>query len=66
MHPATYDEMRPISVTVAQALQLTGLGKTLIYEKLGTGELTSQCVGRRRLIDYASLEALVRGSTEPA
>ena len=39
---------RPLVVSVARAMELTGLGRNKIYESLGSGELQSIKNGRRR------------------
>jgi excisionase family DNA binding protein len=44
-----------ISVSVRTATQLSGLGRTRIYEAIGRGEIASIRIGRRRLIDFESL-----------
>jgi hypothetical protein len=46
--------MKPITVTVKQALELTGLGLTKFYQILP--ELETVWEGSRRLITYRSLE----------
>lgn len=51
--------VKPITVTVSRACELTGLGRTSIYEALKDERLQSVTIGRRRLILYSSLEALV-------
>lgn len=49
----------PLTVTVPVALQISGLGRTKLYELIGRGEIASLSVGTRRLIDYASLRAFL-------
>jgi len=49
----------PLMVTVPEACRLTGLGRTKIFELVKEAKLKSVAVGRRRLIAYASLVALV-------
>jgi excisionase family DNA binding protein len=51
------DPQEPITVTVKQAEQKSGLGHTTIYDLIAKGELKTVLIGRRRLIDYASLKA---------
>jgi len=41
------------------AARVTGLGLTTIYRLINEGTLTSKTVGRRRLINAASVRALV-------
>jgi excisionase family DNA binding protein len=50
-----------ITVTVPEALRLSGLGRTKLYELIADGTLASTTVGRRRLVSYASLTALLDG-----
>jgi excisionase family DNA binding protein len=54
----------PLTVTVATARKLSGLGNTTIWALIKSGRLESTCVGRRRLIVYPSLEKLL--SPEPS
>ena len=54
----------PLAVNVKEAARLTSFGKTKIYEMLSDGTLPSRTIGRRRVIPYAALKALVEG--EPA
>lgn len=55
----TSKEIEPISVDIATAVKLTSLGRTRIYELLKDGTLASKTIGRRRVIPYAALKALV-------
>jgi len=52
----------PITVTVAETRKVSGLGTTTIYELIKQHKLKTVCVGRRRLVDYASLKALLTSS----
>jgi excisionase family DNA binding protein len=45
--------------TIRQAAEATGLGRTTIYTRIADGQLVTQKVGRRRLINVESLLALV-------
>jgi hypothetical protein len=54
----------PISVTVADARRLSGLGNTKLWQLIANGQLTTVRVGRRRLILYASLLELLGCKTE--
>jgi excisionase family DNA binding protein len=51
--------IKPLAVTVADACRITGLGNTTIYALIREGKLRTFKAGRRRLVVYASLEALV-------
>jgi hypothetical protein len=48
-----------LTVTVATARKLSGLGNTTIWELIKNRKLETVCVGRRRLIVYRSLERLL-------
>ena len=48
-----------LTCTVAEACEVTGLGRTKIYELIGDGRVTTTTVGRRRLVIVQSLLALV-------
>lgn len=50
--------LKPITITINEALRVSGLGRTKLYELIGSGRLKTITVGRRRLVVYASLEAL--------
>jgi excisionase family DNA binding protein len=47
-------------------MRLSGLGKSTLYKLIGSGVLTSSMIGHRRLIHYASLEALLSARRAPA
>ena len=50
---------KPVSVTIDDTCRLIGLGRTKIYELIGQGKLRTKTIGRRRLVMYASIEALM-------
>jgi excisionase family DNA binding protein len=50
---------RPLAVTIPAAKFLSGLGNTTIRKLIGNDTLKTVRVGRRRLIVYASLKALL-------
>jgi excisionase family DNA binding protein len=52
-------DLKPLSVTIPDAISLTGIGRTVIYEKIAAGELRTTTIGKRRLVLYSSLEALL-------
>jgi len=55
-----------LTCTVAEACEVTGLGRTKIYELIGNGRVTTTTVGRRRLVMVQSLLALVGVNATPA
>ena len=55
-----------LTCTVAEACEVTGLGRTKLYGVRGDGRVTTATVGRRRLVIVQSLLALVGVNTTPA
>jgi excisionase family DNA binding protein len=53
----TSTQPNPILVTVPEAIRLTGLGRTKIFELIREAKLKSVTVGRRRLIRFDSIAA---------
>jgi hypothetical protein len=49
----------PLTVTVAEARRITGLGLTTIWALIAKKEVDSVLVGRRRLVMFASLRRLL-------
>jgi excisionase family DNA binding protein len=50
---------KPLTVTVAMARKISGLGNTTIWALIKSGKLEAVRVRRRRLIVYRSLERLL-------
>jgi hypothetical protein len=48
-----------ITATIPEFARISGLGRSKIYELVGSGVLRSFCVGRRRLVEIASYRELV-------
>lgn len=55
-----------LTCSVAEACEVTGLGRTKIYELIGNGRVATTTVGRRRLVIVPSLLALVGVDASPA
>ena len=49
----------PIYLSVQDAIKASSLGKTYLYELISTNRIKSFVVGKRRLIDTASLIAFI-------
>ena len=47
----------PIAVTIHEAVKLSGMSRTSIYEALKRQDITARKAGRRTLISFADLEA---------
>ena len=50
---------KPLAVPVKTACDIIGVGNTTMYELIKHGRVATTTIGRRRLIIYASLEALL-------
>jgi excisionase family DNA binding protein len=50
--------LKPITVTVATALAVTGIGRTKFYELVKEGRIRTVAIGRRTLVIFADLEKL--------
>jgi excisionase family DNA binding protein len=51
----------PISVRIAMAVKLTGIGRSTLYELIKSGEIETVKIGRSTLIPYRCLKKLVGG-----
>jgi hypothetical protein len=47
----------PLAISVGRAVQTSGIGRTRLYEAMGSGELASCKIGKRRLILVEDLGA---------
>jgi excisionase family DNA binding protein len=52
-------EKQPLAISITEALDLSGLGKTTIYGLLKQNMIESIRVGRRRLIIFSSLKSFL-------
>jgi excisionase family DNA binding protein len=50
------DIWEPLTVTVEDAMRLSSLGRSFLYDCLGDGRIASVKRGKRRLIVYQSLK----------
>ena len=55
-------KIKPVTVTINTGLDLTGLGRTKFYELINEGTIKTITIGRRRLVVFASLEALTQNA----
>jgi len=58
-------EIKKLCYGIGEAAKACGLGKTLLYEKLGSGELKSVKIGNRRLILHSDLVDFLSRSVRP-
>jgi len=56
---------KPLSVTVGTAKKLSGLGNTTLWRLIKERQLETVHVGRRTLITFRSLEALLAPRSQP-
>lgn len=49
----------PITITIPEAVKLTGMSRTAIYEALKRGDLIARKAGRRTLILFSDLEGFL-------
>lgn len=47
----------PLAVTIPDAVKLSGMSRTAIYEALKRQDISARKAGRRTLISFADLEA---------
>ena len=62
LHPNRHQRRaapKRLAVTIDDACEITGLGRTKIYELIGQGKLKAVSIGRRRLVLMESIEALL-------
>ncbi|WP_375178089.1 helix-turn-helix domain-containing protein [Sphingobium yanoikuyae] len=51
----------PIAVTIPDAVRLSGISRTALYNALKRKDITARKAGRRTLISFADLEAYLNG-----
>jgi excisionase family DNA binding protein len=54
-----------LTCTIAQACEVTGLGRTTLYELIGEGRISTAAVGRRRLVLVQSQLSLIDSNRSP-
>lgn len=54
-------EIDPLLCSVAQATRILGIGRSKCYEMIGSGQLCTVVIGRRRLVRLDSVRALALG-----
>ena len=63
MGPQTVPFAKRLTCTINEACEMTGLGRTKLYELIGDGHLATTTVGRRRLVVVRSLLSLLESNT---
>ena len=57
--PSTMPFAQRLTCTIDDACEVTGLGRTKLYELIGAGQLATTTVGRRRLVIVRGLLSLL-------
>ena len=57
--PSTMPFAQRLTCTIDDACEVTGLGRTKLYELIGAGHIVTTTIGRRRLVVVRSLLALL-------
>lgn len=52
----------PITIRIAAAVKLTGIGRSTLYEMIKAGDIETVKIGRSTFIRYASLKRLFERS----
>jgi len=63
VRPQTVPFAQKLTCTINEACEVTGLGRTKLYELIGDGHLATTTVGRRRLVMVRSLLSLFESNT---
>jgi len=56
------EHLEKLSYRINEAVRVSGLGRTFLYEKIATGELKAIKIGGRRLIMRTDLVEFLRSS----
>ena len=54
------EELDPLPVTINEAIELLGIGRTNLYALIDRGHLEVVTIGRRTLVKYESLKRLAQ------
>jgi hypothetical protein len=56
---AVIQPVEPVALTIPNAQRMTGIGRTRLYDLMGSGAIDSIKVGKRRLVLVASIHRFV-------
>ena len=59
-HPTTNEGITPLAYTIKDAIKMTGMSRTRLYEELKSGRLVAKKAGRCTLIPHESIEAWLK------
>lgn len=54
----------PIAVTIPEAVRLSGISRTAIYEALARGDISARKAGRRTLVSFEELQSFLASLPE--
>jgi excisionase family DNA binding protein len=57
---------KPLAVSVRKACEIIGVGNTTMWGLIKSGRVKTTSIGRRRLVIYSTLEALVAPPVDAA
>jgi excisionase family DNA binding protein len=57
-------ELKPLLVSVNEAVRLIGIGRTALYEYINSNELDTVRIGGRRLIKLSSIDDFIDRMSE--
>ena len=60
---ASFGSMEPITVRIPDAIKLTGIGRSKLYELISSGDIETIKVGRMTLIPVDGLRTFIRRRT---
>ena len=63
MDPESFNTRR-LAYSIAEACELTSLGRTHLFKLISEGRLATRKIGGRRLVLASSLQELVEGGNE--
>jgi excisionase family DNA binding protein len=63
VRPQTVPFAQKLTCTINEVCEVTGLGRTKLYELIGEGLLATTTIGRRRLVVVRSLLSLLESNT---
>ena len=58
-----HEGFEPLLCPIPEAARLLGIGRSLLYQRLNSGDLVSVKIGTRRLVKMDSIKALIDRAT---
>ena len=57
-------ELIPLAISIAEAVRMSGLGRTSLYAAIAAGRLRTRKSGRRTLVETAALRRFIEALPE--